>query len=131
MRNFGHLREKAGAKRLHAGSKQAQNGSLPASFGAKGVTGYASLVRPYRNSRAGHRVGRTLTQYQLRLPPSGCEGTRWRRKNASCRPAWSTLKPVERNPKDEEADKFIAQAEAPQLSAPYCMAKFLLLQDQA
>jgi uncharacterized protein len=41
------------------------------------------------------------------------------------------LKPVERNPKDEEADKFIAQAVAAQPSAPYCMAQFLLVQDQA
>ena len=41
------------------------------------------------------------------------------------------LKQVERNPKDEEAEAFIAQAMAAQPSAPYFMAQVLLVQDQA
>jgi hypothetical protein len=65
MWDSSHLREKAGAKRLHTGSKQAQNSSRPASFGAKEWPGTHPSGGLTESSRAGHRVGRTLTQYQL------------------------------------------------------------------
>jgi hypothetical protein len=43
----------------------------------------------------------------------------------------STAEAGRAQPKDEEADKFIAQAVAAQPSAPYFMPQFLLMQDQA
>ena len=97
--------------------------------------GPARRSRTAENSSARYRGGAGRTIYPTinggfgRRSKGGCPMTPQERELLTG--LFDRLKQVERNPKDEEAEAFIAQAMAAQPSAPYFMAQVLLVQDQA